>query len=86
MIDNKNKFNLTFDKASLKVAISFLLDNYFFNFGNLPFLQIIRIPMESDPLPFVTKLFFHYYRNKWLLDTKKDIYIKHTPLEICFVS
>ena len=36
-IDDKNKFKITFDKASLKLAIDFLLHNGFFNFGNLSF-------------------------------------------------
>ena len=36
-IKNKNKLNITFDKASLKLANNFLLDNYFFNFGNSAF-------------------------------------------------
>ena len=35
--NNKNKLNITFDKASLKLANNFLLDNYFFNFGNSAF-------------------------------------------------
>ena len=35
--DSKNKFRITFDKASLKLSINFLLDNCFFNFGNLSF-------------------------------------------------
>ena len=30
--DNRNKFKITFDKASLKLAITFLLDNCFFFF------------------------------------------------------
>ena len=28
--DNKNKFNITFDKGFLKLAIDFLFDNCFF--------------------------------------------------------
>ena len=31
--DNENKFNITFDKASLKLAIDFYLDNCLLNFG-----------------------------------------------------
>ena len=37
--DNKNKLNITFDKASLKRAVIFLLDNCFYNFGDLLFRQ-----------------------------------------------
>ena len=40
-----NKCKVTFDKASLKLAINFLLDQYFFSVGNSFFHQIIGIPM-----------------------------------------
>ena len=40
---NKNKIKRIFDKASLKLAINFLLDNFFFNFGNLPILKVTGI-------------------------------------------
>ena len=33
--DNKNKFKKTFDKASSKLAISFVLYNFIFSFGYL---------------------------------------------------
>ena len=35
--DNENKFKITFDTASLKLFIDFLLGNCFFSFVNLPF-------------------------------------------------
>ena len=35
--DDKNEFKATFDNASLTLVINFLLDNCFFNFGNLTF-------------------------------------------------
>ena len=35
--DSKSKFRITFDKGSLKLAVNFLLDNCFFNFGYLSF-------------------------------------------------
>ena len=70
--DNKLKFKITFDKASLKLTINFLLDNCFFvKFGNLSFPQITGIPMGSDPAPFMANLFLYYDENKWLLGTKK---------------
>ena len=31
--DNENQFKVTFDKNSFKLAIDFILDNCFFNFG-----------------------------------------------------
>ena len=35
--DNRNKFKTTFKKASLNIAINFLLDPCFFYFDNLSF-------------------------------------------------
>ena len=67
--DDKNRFKTKFVKATLKLAINFLLDNFFFNFGNLSFRQIIVNRMGSDLAPFVANLFL--YENKWLLDSKR---------------
>ena len=50
------------------MAISFLRDIFFFNFSNLPFQQIIGIPMGSEPAPFIANLILYYFNNKWLLD------------------
>ena len=68
--DNKNKLKITFGKATLKVAISFVLNNCFVNFGNLSFRKITGISMGSQVVPFTTNLFLYYYENKWLLDTE----------------
>ena len=71
-LKKKNEVKTTFDKASLKLFINFLLDNCFiFNFGNLYFGQITGIPMGCDPATFMEYLFLYYYENKWLLDTEK---------------
>ena len=70
-LTKKNEFNISFDQASLKLAINFLLDNCFFNFDNFSFQKIAGIPMCSATAPFVANLTFCYYENKWLLDTKK---------------
>ena len=65
--DDKNKLKKTFDKASLKWAINFLLDLCFaFNIGNLVFQQIIWIATGSDPTPVIGHLFLYYYEIKWL--------------------
>ena len=61
---------ITFGKATLKVAISFVLNNCFVNFGNLSFRKITGISMGSQVVPFTTNLFLYYYENKWLLDTE----------------
>ena len=37
-----------FDKASRKLAINFLLDNFFFNFGNFLVRRIIGIHMDFN--------------------------------------
>ena len=57
-----------FGKAFWKLAINFLLDNWFSNFGNLSFWQIIEV-MGSDVAPVMTNRSMYYYENKWLLDT-----------------
>ena len=66
--DNENKFRIAF----LKLAINFLYDNYFFNFGNLSFWQVSGIPVDSDPAPL-----WQIYENKLISDTKKEVYVKH---------
>ena len=71
LTDNQKKFKITSDKSSLKLAINFLLNNCFFNFGNLFFQQITGTSMGSDPATFIVNLFLYYYENKWLLETTK---------------
>ena len=70
-VQNKSSCAITFDKSSLKLAINFLLDQCYFNVGNLIFRQVIGIPMGSDPAPFMANLFLYFYENKWLESTKK---------------
>ena len=62
-INGKSKFNTTFNEVYLKLAINFLLDNWFFKFGSLSFLQIMEIPIGSNPAHFVADLFLYYYEN-----------------------
>ena len=71
LTDNQKKFKITSDKSSLKLAINILLNNCFFNFGNLLFQQITGTSMGSDPATFIVNLFLYYYENKWLLETTK---------------
>ena len=75
-VNDKSSCPVTFDKASLKLAINFLLDQCYFNVGNLIFRQVIGIPMGSDPAPFMANLFLYFYENKWLESTKKHDLIK----------
>ena len=82
--DDKNKFKITFNKTSLKLAINFLPGNFFFfNFGNFPFRQITGIRIGFDPALFKTNLFLYYHESNWLLDCKKGK--KHSLLFIRFV-
>jgi len=69
--NNKDKYNVTFNKTSLKLAINYLLDNCFFTMGTMCFRQLIGIPMGSDPAPFMANLFLHHFEKKWLHNTKK---------------
>ena len=78
-INDKSKFKTTFNEVSLKLAINFLLDNCFFNFGTLSFLQIMEIPVGSDPVYFVANLFLHYHENLWLYIQKAYL------LATCFI-
>ena len=75
-VNDKTKCNITFDKSSLKLAINYLLDQCYFNVGNLIFRQVIGIPMGSDPAPFMANLFLYFYESKWLESTKKHNLIK----------
>ena len=78
-INDKSKFKTTFNEVSLKLAINFLLDNCFFNFGTLSCLQIMEIPIGSDPVHFVANLFLHYHENLWLYIQKAYL------LATCFI-
>ena len=66
--DDYYKLKIIFGKAFWKLAINFLLDNWFSNFGNLSFWQIIEVT-GSDVAPVMTNRSMYYYENKWLLDT-----------------
>ena len=70
-MEGKNKFKITFDKTSHKLATNFLLDQCFSSIRNSFFRQIICIPVGSDPAPFMGNLFLYYYEIKWPLSKKK---------------
>ena len=46
------KEDIIFTKSLLKEAIKFLLHNCFFSIGNIIMIQVIGVPMGSDPAPF----------------------------------
>ena len=60
-----------FTKSSLKEAITFILRNCYFSFGNISLRQIIGIPMGSDPAPFFANLFLAFYEIRWINDQRK---------------
>ena len=61
-------------KDSIKTALKFLLDNCYFQVGNLIFRQVIGIPMGSDPAPFFANLFLYHYESEWLHTLKNHDY------------
>ena len=51
----KRGHHFVFTKSLLKEAIKFLLHNCFFCIGNITMIQVIGIPMGSDPAPIFCK-------------------------------
>lgn len=74
--DNK----ISFDKQSMKDAVTYLLSNCFFTVGLKIFCQIIGIPMGSDPAPFFANLFLYHYESKWVNTIKKNDLIRARKL------
>ena len=62
--DNKKKFQVTFDKNSLKLVINFLLDNCFLVLVSCPFNKSLLFPWGFDPASFIANLFLYYYDDK----------------------
>ena len=53
-----SKDEIPFGKQLVKDCIAYLLDNCCFIVGKQIFKQIIGIPMDSDPAPFMANFFF----------------------------
>ena len=70
------------DKTSPKLAINFLLRQYFLSVKNSFYHQVNGIPTDSDLAPFMAKFFFYHYENIWLLSTKKNNLVKGTLMQI----
>ena len=62
----KRRHHFLFTKSLLKEAIKFLLDKCFFSIGNIIMVQVIGIPMGSDPAPFFANLFLSHKEADWL--------------------
>lgn len=71
-VSSRHASNVTFDKRSLKLAINYLLDNCYFNIGDIVLRQVVGIPMGSDPAPFMANLFLYFYENQYVRDLKKQ--------------
>ena len=83
--DDKNKFETTFEKASLELAINFLLDNYCFNFGSFHFYKSLESPWVLTQHLLWLIYFYITMKINDHQTLKREIYKKHTLLAICFV-
>ena len=62
----KRGHHFVLTKSLLKEAIIFLLYNCFFSIGNIVLIQVIGIPMGSDPAPFFANLFLAHKEADWV--------------------
>ena len=67
----KKTSSFLFTKDSIIDAVSFLIKNCYFKFGDKLFRQDIGIPMGSDPAPFFANLFLYHYESTWIKSIKK---------------
>ena len=70
------KGSVLLDRSTTKQAIKFLMNNCYFTCGKQVFRQVIGIPMDSDPAPFMANLFLYHYESKWLKELKKTNLVK----------
>ena len=62
----KRGHHFVFTKSLLKEAIKFRLHNCFLSIGNIIMIQVIEIPMGSDPAPFFVNLFLAHKEADWV--------------------
>ena len=67
-LSKKRRHHFVFTKLLLKEAIKILLHNCFFSIANIIMIQVIGIPIESDPLRLLGNLFLAH---------KKDDLLRH---------
>ena len=70
-VKNASKTGITFSQDSFKEALSYLMGNCFFSFGDMIFRQVIGIPMGSDPAPFMANFFLYSYERKYIQNLRK---------------
>ncbi len=68
-----------FSKQSLKTAVKFLIENCYFQVGDVTMRQAIGIPMGIDPAPFWANLFLYTYENDYIenLITSDKVKARH---------
>ena len=71
MIINKQGCASWSSKSLLKEAIKFPLHDCFFSIGNITMIQVIEIPMESDPATFFANLFLAHKETVWVKAQRK---------------
>jgi len=71
-VTKKSNASVKFSKDFFKEALSYLMGNCYFTFGDNIFRQIIGIPMGSDPAPFMANLFLYHFESKWIKSLKKE--------------
>ena len=72
----KVKGKVGFTKSSLIKATKHLIENCYFDIGNLTLKQDIGIPMGIDPAPFWANLFLYTYEEAYMSDLIKEDKIK----------
>ena len=70
-LSKKREHHFVFTKSLLKEAITFLLHNCFYSIGNIIMIQIIGIPMRSDPAPFFANLILAHKEADWVKTQRK---------------
>ena len=55
-----------FTKETLKTIVEHLITKCYFTVGNTVFIQIIGIPMGTDPAPFWANLFLYFYEKRFI--------------------
>ena len=70
-VKNSPKKTFIFSKSSSRSFIKYRINNCNFKFENKVCQQIIGILVGSDAARFMAVFFLYYYKNKWILKTKK---------------
>ena len=68
--NGQEKYRLSPNKTSLKLAINYLPSNSYFTLDSMRYRKLTGIPIGSDLPLSMAKLFLYYYKMKWILQTK----------------